>query len=150
MHQRIRRHCDVSSQGVAAMDRRSPRKTIRVPRADMRTPLVAQDGARPIRADTKEDTLNTIDPVPLAVRVYPEPPEPRTAPDRRRWRRPDLMLVFDTETRIDATQRLTFGSYRFIVRGRCLEEGLFSADDLPAADRAVLARYVRTHDADVH
>ena len=60
------------------------------------------------------------------------------------------MLVFDTETRTDATQRLTFGSYRFISDGRCLEEGLFYADDLPPKDRAVLQRYVRRHRADVH
>ena len=40
------------------------------------------------------------------------------------------MLVFDCETRTDETQALTFGSYRFLVAGRCLEEGLFYADDL--------------------
>ena len=55
------------------------------------------------------------------------------------------MLVFDTETRTDATQRLTFGSYQFIVAGRCLEEGLFYANDLPEKDRKVLERYVATH-----
>jgi hypothetical protein len=55
------------------------------------------------------------------------------------------MLVFDTETRTDATQRLTFGSYRYFEAGRCLEEGLFYADDLPDADRRVLEQYVATH-----
>jgi hypothetical protein len=55
------------------------------------------------------------------------------------------MLVFDTETRIDEAQALTFGSYRFIENGRCLEEGLFYADDLPTADRAVLEVYVKSH-----
>jgi len=40
------------------------------------------------------------------------------------------MFVFDTETTVDETQRLTFGSYRFIVGGRCLKEALFYADDL--------------------
>lgn len=59
------------------------------------------------------------------------------------------MLVFDTETRIDATQRLTFGSYRFLVDGRCQEEGLFYGDDLPDAERRMLARYVATHRAEV-
>lgn len=55
------------------------------------------------------------------------------------------MLVFDTETRIDATQSLTFGSYRFIVRGQSLEEGLFYADDLQEAEREVLQQYEATH-----
>ena len=37
------------------------------------------------------------------------------------------MFVFDTETRTDATQRLTFGSYRFIVAGQCLKESCSTA-----------------------
>jgi hypothetical protein len=54
------------------------------------------------------------------------------------------MLVFDTETRTDATQSLTFGSYRFIVAGRCLEEGLLYGDDLPQSDLQILQAYVAT------
>lgn len=86
----------------------------------------------------------------LAVRVYPEPPKtkPRVRSEKT-WRLPKAMLAFDTETRIDATQRLTFGSYRFFVDGRCLEEGLFYGDDLPAKDRGVLERYVNAHKAEV-
>jgi hypothetical protein len=55
------------------------------------------------------------------------------------------MLVFDTETRIDASQRLTFGSYRFLVNGQLREEGLFYADDLPSKDRETLGQYVVAH-----
>lgn len=55
------------------------------------------------------------------------------------------MIVFDTETRTDATQRLTFGSYRYLIHGRCVEEGLFYADDLTANERNTLKRYVATH-----
>jgi hypothetical protein len=58
------------------------------------------------------------------------------------------MLVFDTETRTDATQSLTFGSYRFFVEGRCLEEGLFYGDDLPEEDRHILEQYAATHTAE--
>jgi hypothetical protein len=57
------------------------------------------------------------------------------------------MLVFDTETRTDATQSMTFGSYRFILAGRCLEEGLFYGDDLPHQDLHVLQAYVEKHGA---
>jgi hypothetical protein len=91
--------------------------------------------------------------LPLAVRVYPEPEKPRQErqADRslRHWRCPDAMLVFDTETRTDATQRLMFGSYRLIVAGQCREEGLFYADDLPAGDLEILKNYAATHSAEV-
>ena len=88
-------------------------------------------------------------PLPIAVRVYPDL---RNAKDHSRsekpWKRPGAMLVWDTETRVDATQRLTFGSYRFIAEGQCLEEGLFYADDLPLKDRRILEQYVATQSAD--
>jgi hypothetical protein len=89
-------------------------------------------------------------PLSLAIRVYPEP-QP-LQPRRKRkglahWRRPNTMLVFDTETRTDEAQAITFGSYRFYEKGRCLEEGIFCADALPAADRTVLERYVKFHAA---
>jgi hypothetical protein len=90
----------------------------------------------------------------IAVRVYPNPPEAGHAVrSQKPWRRPDAMFVFDTETRIDATQSLTFGSYRFTVGGRCLEEALFFGDDLPAKDRRILEKYVaipNAHTPDNH
>ena len=48
----------------------------------------------------------------IAVRVYPDVKDEERNFDRpkRAWHRPDAMLVFDTETRTDRTQRLTFGS----------------------------------------
>jgi hypothetical protein len=52
------------------------------------------------------------------------------------------MFVFDTETRTDADQRFTFGSYRFFVDNELLEEALFYADDLPSKDRKTLEGYV--------
>ena len=90
-----------------------------------------------------------IDSLPIAVRVYPEP---KAAEPRKRSRKPltcpEAMFVFDTETRIDATQSLMFGSYKFIVSGQCREEGLFYADDLSSAERQVLQQYVQSHRAD--
>ena len=89
------------------------------------------------------------DSLPVAVRVYPTRPNlEKTARSNKKWKRPEAMLVFDTETRIDATQRLTFGSYRFIVDGVCLEEALFYGDDLPKEDLDILENYVKTHEAD--
>ena len=89
------------------------------------------------------------DVLPIALRVYPEGEDfERTERPRKSPRRPDAMLVFDTETRVDAAQRLTFGSYRFIVAGECLEEGLFYGDHLPEKDRKVLEAYASNHRAD--
>ena len=92
----------------------------------------------------------TPDPLKLAIRVYPEPPSDKSDRKReklRHWRRPHQMFVFDTETRTDTAQALTFGSYRYYEHGICLEEGLFFGDDLPRADRAKLEAYVKTHAA---
>jgi len=87
--------------------------------------------------------------LPIAVRVYPEPKYAEAdARSRKRWQCPGAMFVFDTETRTDATQSLTFGSYRFIVAGRCLEEGIFYGDDLLEKERKFLEDYVLTHGAE--
>src|SRR5271166_5563232 len=83
--------------------------------------------------------------LPIAVRVYPDlkPTQPeRKAPQI------DGMLVFDCETRTDRTQALMLGSYRFLVEGRCLEGGLFYADDLTEDEHQVLVEYARSHPAD--
>lgn len=52
------------------------------------------------------------------------------------------MIVFDTETRTDSTQRLTFGGYRAILDGNCVDEGLFYAEDLSREEFRTLQRYV--------
>jgi hypothetical protein len=54
------------------------------------------------------------------------------------------MFVWDTETRTDKTQRLTFGSYRLIDGGQLVKENLFYGPTLPAADRHILERYAAT------
>ena len=85
--------------------------------------------------------------LPVAVRAYtvPEPAED-DADSARRGRRamrdPQHILVFDTETTVDSSQRLNFGSWRYFRVGwdearprmSCVEEGLFYGDDLPQRD----------------
>lgn len=71
--------------------------------------------------------MSNISSLPIAVRVYPESQNltPENQPKlarAKRWKQPDAMLVFDTETRIDETQKLTFGSYRFFIGKECQEE----------------------------
>ena len=69
-------------------------------------------------------------------------------PSRKRWRLSNQVLVIDTETRADATQALTFGSYRAFVHGRFIEEGLFYGDSLSSKELRTLKRYVKTHQPD--
>jgi hypothetical protein len=88
-------------------------------------------------------------PITLALRVFPQRKDSEHKPrSSKPWKCPKAMLVFDTETRTDATQRLTFGSYRFFLEGRCLEEGLFYGDDLPVEDRRVLEEYAKMQEAE--
>jgi hypothetical protein len=95
----------------------------------------------------------TPEPLRLAIRVYPEPRRENGGRKRgklRHWRRPDRLLVFDTETRTDTAQALTFGGYRYFEEARLLEEGFFYGDDLPRADRTTLETYVKKHAAATH
>src|SRR6266849_738852 len=90
-----------------------------------------------------------IRPLPIAVRVFPDRSDAeRDIRSEKSWRLPEGMLVFDTETRVDATQKLTIGSYRFIVAGQCLEEGLFYGDNLRKAELRVLKEYAAHHPAE--
>src|SRR6185312_13117997 len=87
--------------------------------------------------------------LPIAVRAYPTS---KNSPAKSLTRGmqsacPDTMFVFDTETRTDATQRLMFGSYRFLQNGKCLEEGIFYADDISGSEREVLDKYISEHSA---
>jgi hypothetical protein len=71
---------------------------------------------------------------------------------------PRDVLIFDTETKTDTTQRLLFGGYRHCQwtekgdRLMCREEGFFYPDDLPKTDPKgfrFLQEFVRTHEAEV-
>lgn len=103
--------------------------------------------------------------LPIAVRAYTE----RAASDGEdqtpsRPRSPAILpnraLVLDTETTTDSTQRLTFGSYRYLRLNwgsgshvaSCVEEGFFHGDDLPHRDPkglAILRDYAAKHRAEV-
>lgn len=74
---------------------------------------------------------------------------PRKLRHRKPWRRPHSLLVFDTETRTDATQSLLFGCFRFIVDGECVREALFHARDLSKSELATLRKYAGSRSASV-
>jgi hypothetical protein len=65
---------------------------------------------------------------------------------------PERVLVFDTETTTDTEQDLLFAVYRLCERNgdeyRCLEEGIFYADDLNAAQVEILKCYAHSEIAD--
>ena len=62
------------------------------------------------------------------------------------------VLVLDTETTTDALQKLNFGVYQFCEKAtdgkyRCLEEGIFYADDLSSDQQNILRTYVEEQNA---
>ena len=90
-----------------------------------------------------------ITPLPVAVRVFPYASE--TVKDRgtiRSWLCPQGVLVIHSAGRGGSNQKLKIGSYRFIVSGRCREEGFFYADDLPRRELQLLKDYVLRHNMD--
>jgi hypothetical protein len=87
-----------------------------------------------------------ITPLPIAVRVFPWVEDTR---ENKRSTRSSLLpgglLVIHTAERTGSAQKLTFGIYRLVVGGECLEEGFFYADDLPRRELRVLQDYVVHH-----
>lgn len=91
-----------------------------------------------------------IKPLPVAVRVFPyaSDTEKDHGPSRS-WLCPQGQVVIRALTRSSSTQKLTIGSYRFIVSGQCLEEGLFYSHDLARRELQVLKDYVLRHNVNV-
>jgi hypothetical protein len=99
----------------------------------------------------------------IAVRAWTpsrKPPRRSTLTATAEPRVPERLLIIDTETTTDETQRLNFGAYRYCrvtetdgeITLTCLQEGLFYADDLPERDPAgyeALKRYAASHTAGV-
>ena len=116
----------------------------------------AADLAHDARGGVMESLL------PIALRAFTERREPSQARRRPTQRRrpeirwPEAVLVFDTETTTDPSQRLLFGSwrsYRWTPSAAlvCMGGGLFSADELPTRDpaaHACLREYTEMHRAD--
>lgn len=93
-------------------------------------------------------------PVETAIRGWIEPTRSKRSskPHRKGWRSAgfdDRVLVFDTETTIDHTQRLLFGFFRLYVNGRLEREGVIVADDLPAVDRVVVLAFTSREQLEV-
>ncbi len=69
--------------------------------------------------------------------------DPWSPSNAAKW--PNSVLIFDTETKIDPAQKLTFGCFRRYELEQnhysCAEEGLFFTDRLGRKDRRVLQRY---------
>lgn len=95
-------------------------------------------------------------PIEPATRAYAKPVggtdgvgAPKKGRRARKEREPAFVLVFDTETSTDATQRFHFGVSRVYYKDTLIEEALLYADDLEEADKAALRAYVRDNASDV-
>ena len=94
-----------------------------------------------------DQNLSALEPdcLPIAVRAYvPPPPQPEGPPKKRQGKpaQPsEWTLVFDTETTIDAAQRLRVGAYQFRKGDELDEAGLFyDPAALNAEEQEVLKR----------
>ena len=91
-----------------------------------------------------------IKPLPIGVRVFPAPADADgSARSKKAWQQPEGMLVIHTEARSDAAQKLLIGSYRLVVAGQTLEEGLFYDNPLKP-DRQTLRKYAARHFAETN
>lgn len=102
------------------------------------------------------------EPIVTAVRVFTtrarRDKKDRIKRSSRKRRYPFEVLVFDTETRIDPSQNLMVGVWRFYRDDpdakpgtTCIEEGFFYPDDLPETDPdgyRTLVEYAATHQPD--
>jgi hypothetical protein len=95
----------------------------------------------------KESSLAHLDRLPIAVRAYAAPPLP---PDdegqKKRQGAPasasEWTLIFDTETTVDAAQRLRIGAYQFRNRDELDEGGLFYDPAIISEEELSLLRRV--------
>jgi len=82
----------------------------------------------------------------IFVRAHTVVPEKKSRGRASPPKWPEEVLVFDTETTVDASQKLTFGAYRRCKLSpagyQCVEEGLFYSDDLDSKQRQTLERFV--------
>ncbi len=107
----------------------------------------------PLRFDRLTDAPHR-DPLSIALRAFvSKTPEPEFA--QKKARRPkkarpsagpsEYTLVFDTETTIDASQRLRFGCYQFWKGDMLVEAGLFfNPNVLPTAEQELLADFAKS------
>ena len=86
------------------------------------------------------------DPTAIAVRAYARRVKPARPRSRKRGIRviapSNIVLVFDTETNLDAAQHLRFGTYQVYVGDKLDEQGLFyDPNTLSQRDQRMLWRY---------
>jgi hypothetical protein len=86
------------------------------------------------------------EPHDIYVRAHAPLPSKKSRQRRIPAKWPKFSLIFDTETTLDPTQRLTFGCFRRCelmgAEYRCIEEGLFHADAITRSDRKTLEKYI--------
>ena len=81
---------------------------------------------------------------PILLRAYSEPSiEEEKSP--RIEKSPEWVLIFDTETSTDESQRLRFGTFQLLENGRLEKKGIFYGDDLPNDELKVLRTEAPRH-----
>lgn len=88
---------------------------------------------------------------PIYLRAYTEKPRGKHSAARsdkpRRTRFPRYQIIFDCETRTDATQTLRFGVFQVREHGRLLKSGLFfQPGELAASELELMRAYADDHE----
>ena len=83
-----------------------------------------------------------VDRLVIKLRAYSDAGRPREPGFKMQWSS-GIVVVFDTETLADPSQRLRFGAYQVREHGEVRERGVFYAEDLDASDRATLEATIR-------
>ena len=121
----------------------SPRPSPRMRAKALHTATMLERSKHPSEAQRAPLTTVT-----TAIRAWVESHKQRRSGSRKSQRVPwrpqrygERVLVFDTETTVDAAQRLLFGFFRLYERDRLVREGIIVADTLDYASMTAITEY---------
>jgi hypothetical protein len=92
----------------------------------------------PLQHETRHELLA------ISLRAFVTPEQAKQKPKRKMRQSAgpsEYVLVFDTETTTDPSQRLRFGCYQFWKGDTLIEAGLFFDPSLPSAEQELLAAF---------
>jgi hypothetical protein len=100
----------------------------------------------PLRFDRSQLETHR-EPLAISLRAFVTPEQAKQKPKRKMRQSAgpsEYVLVFDTETTTDPSQRLRFGCYQFWKSDTLIEGGVFFDPNLPDVERELLATIARS------
>ena len=104
------------------------------------------------RTDLLKKATGPVDKLVIQLRAYVDPDDkPKDTFPSDPVKPSEFSLIFDTETTIDPSQRLRFGTFQLRARGHLVERGVFYNEDVsifPASDREILTKVLEEEPSD--